>query len=308
MKHKSIVSVVQVTRSLNDAVNKMLYLSDFQVPSHSDIVIKINLCALRTFETGATTDPRILKALINVLKDNYDVKTITVVESDSTAHDANLLFYLLGFKELSEKLGFQFVNLSCDTFIKKQINGYRFKEVRVPSVIANADYFITLAKLKTHGDVGISCALKNQFGCYPYPRKIEYHKFLIDAIVDANLAMKPDFAIIDGVISMIGSGGPTFGLPFKSNILISSKDIVAADTVCAKILGFNPTKLSLIRKAATKKIGNMNYTLRLAGLKSLPLLGEEDYFDRFILRSLVPLFKLKITRRILGFYVKLLSK
>lgn len=48
--------------------------------------------------------------------------------------------------------------------------------------------------------VVISCSLKNQFRCYPYTKKTKYHKHLISAIIDANLAMKPNFSVVDGVI------------------------------------------------------------------------------------------------------------
>jgi uncharacterized protein (DUF362 family) len=306
-EHKSIVVVMRVDIPSEDKISELLRLSDAKIPSHSNIVIKINLSSLRTYETGATTDPRILKALINVLRKQYCAKNITVVESNSTGHNASLLFHLLGFKHLSEELNFQFVNLSDDICIKRQIDGYSFKEVCVPSVIANADYFISLAKLKTHELTGISCALKNQFGCYPYAKKIKYHKFLINAIIDANIAMKPDLAIIDGIISMIGSGGPTFGLPFRANILIGSKDPVAADAVCARILGLDPTKLDLIRKAVAKKIGTINYSIRLAGFDAIPSLPTEADFEIFIRRLLRTLLRFRILK-VSSYFINLLSR
>jgi uncharacterized protein (DUF362 family) len=306
-KHKSIVAVMRVVIPSEIEVSELLRLSDAQIPDHSNIVIKINLSSLRTLETGATTDPRVLKALVNVLRDQYCANNITVVESNSTAHDASLLFHLLGFKHLSEELNFRFMNLSDDTYIKKQIDGYSFKEVCVPSVIANADYFISLAKLKTHELTGISCTLKNQFGCYPYARKIEYHNFLINAIIDANIAMRPDLALIDGVISMIGSGGPTFGLPFRANILIGSKDPVAADAVCARILGLDPIKLDLIRKAVAKKIGTTDYSIRLSGLSALPSLPTEANLEKFIRKSLRTLLRFRVLR-IPSYLVSLLSR
>jgi hypothetical protein len=54
--------------------------------------VKINLCDYRSAESGATTDPRALEALIIVLKQWYPSATITIAENDATSVDASLNF------------------------------------------------------------------------------------------------------------------------------------------------------------------------------------------------------------------------
>ena len=98
------------------------------------------------------------------------------------------------------------------------------------------------SSMKTHSITKISCALKNQFGCIPIKRKVQFHPHIDDVIVDANLAMKPNFSIIDGIIGLGGAQGPIWGPPIHSKTIIASPD-----TVCAKILGFHPNFIGHIK-------------------------------------------------------------
>ncbi len=43
--------------------------------------------------------------------------------------------------------------------------------------------------------------------------KKKFHTNLDDVIVDSNLAMKPDFCIVDGIVAMGGTKGPNDGVP-----------------------------------------------------------------------------------------------
>ena len=220
-------------------------------------MIKINLCNFRPYDSGATTDPRVLSALIQYIQGNWRNTEIYIAESDATSTNADLLFKWLGFQDLASKLGVKTLNLSKDEKVKVKIKGRHFKSIRVSKTLLEADYFISLAKMKTHLLTKITCILKNQFGAIPYKRKIRFHPFLDDAIVDANIAMKPDFSIVDGIISMQTEKGPTYGMPIKTNLLIAGKDPVAVDATCARVMGFNPYFIGSIRKASRAGLGSM---------------------------------------------------
>jgi len=102
-------------------------------------------------------------------------------------------------------------------------------------------YFITMAKMKTHSLTKISCALKNQYGCLMEKRKIKFHRFLDDAIMDANLAMRPDFCLVDGIVGLGTARGPVWGIPINARSIVAGSDPVAVDCVCAKIMGLIPS-------------------------------------------------------------------
>ena len=87
-----------------------------------------------------------------------------------------------------------------------------------------------------------------------------FHKNLNTIIADVNLAMKPDLCIVDGIVSMAG-GGAIYGNPIKSNLLITGKDPVSVDSVCAKIFDYNPSRIGHIQKAKKIGVGTDNYIL-----------------------------------------------
>ena len=72
--------------------------------------------------------------------------------------------------------------------------------------------------------------------------------------------MKPDFCLVDGILSM-GGGGPTYGIPLKSNIIISGTDPVSVDAVCARIVGYNPKRIGHIKNAEKLGVGSTKYIL-----------------------------------------------
>ena len=241
------------------------------------ISIKINLCDARTADTGAITHPLFLDALLRYLRETLgDSVTINVVESDATVASPDLFIEWFGFLPVLKRWNANYINLSKDKKILKKIDGRVFHNLTVPLTIAQSDCFISLAKLKTISSTKITCALKNQFGCIPYKKKIQLHAYLDDAIVDANLAMPPDLSIVDGIIAHVGDKGPTFGRPIPANIFVVGNDPVAVDSFCAKMLGFNPFFVGHIRKAARAKVGSMdNYSIKFSGLSKMPHIDSE---------------------------------
>jgi uncharacterized protein (DUF362 family) len=225
---------------------------------HLPVVIKVNLCAARTPETGAITHPLMLDALLHYLRDLDRDGKITVVESEATAARPHIFKDWFGFTPILEKYNAEWCNLSKADSVVKHVDGRFLKEIPVPVIFENS-FFITLPKLKTHVLTGITCCLKNQFGCLQKVRKVTYHKHLDDVIVDANLAMKPDFCVVDGIIAMGGNLGPGVGVPIPLNAIICGNDPVAVDAFCARLVGFNPSRLGHIRKAADSKLGSTRY-------------------------------------------------
>lgn len=258
------------------------------------ISIKINLCDARTPDTGAITDPVFLDALLRYLRKKCgDSVEINVVESEATVAMPNLFIEWFGFVPVLKKWGASFVNLSKDKTVIKEIDGLAFKKFAVPSTIARSDVFISLSKLKTIGLTKITCALKNQFGCIPRKKKIDFHRSLDNVIVDANLVMRPDLSIVDGIIAHVGSKGPAFGRPVPANLIVIGNDPVATDSFCAKVFGFNPYFVGHIRKAAKAKIGVLRgYDVVLRGFSETPRVNSEfNLPEVYFIKMAVGLFK-----------------
>ena len=259
-----LISVLKVHHvgDIANLISKSFDLwTDINLDSNSRVLIKPNLCSIKSHETGTTTDPRVVEEIIKYLKNKFSVSDISIVESDGSQVLADLAFELLGYRKLAEKLNVKLVNLSKVPFSVKTFSENAFmKEIKVPILFQDADFFISVPKIKTHMDCYMTCALKNQYGCNPYWRKTIYHKRLDDAVVDLNNAFKPDLVVVDGIVAMDGRRGPTDGVPLRMNTLIIGRDSVAIDHFVATLMGINPKKVPYILEAERRGLGTTKYT------------------------------------------------
>lgn len=275
LRAKVLVLRANLDDSLYDSIKSCFAFFEKDVPHNaSKIAIKLNLCSFRTPETGVVSHPYVTEQLLKSLRNKYRNAEIYLVEGNSSQADADLLFRYLGFEEMAKKYDANCVNISKDPKVTKFIDGYHLKKMKVAKTLANADFFISHPKLKTHSLCKMTCGLKNQFGCIPIRNRSRFHKVLDEVIVDVNLAFKPDFVLVDGIIAH-GGMGPITGIPKRLGLLVAGADVVAVDCVCAKLLGLYPYFVGHIRKAARKKIGVMNFDV--SGLKLENLRSNMDF-------------------------------
>jgi uncharacterized protein (DUF362 family) len=235
-------------------------LEDLALNSDSAVVIKPNLCAIRTPETGTTTDVRVVEAIVYELKRRFDVSDISIIESDGAQVLADMAFKLLGYERVLSKLNVKLVNISKVLYSVREFPENVFiKKLKVPKIIEEADLLVSVPKIKTHDLCTFTGALKNQYGCNPYPRKTIYHKHLDDVIVDFNLIFRPDVIIVDGIVAMEGHKGPTEGVPIRMNTLIFGRDPVAVDHLICRLIGIDPDSVRYLIEAERRGVGNTNY-------------------------------------------------
>jgi uncharacterized protein (DUF362 family) len=267
----SFVSCVKIQKdtlnSMKQAIIDSLDLIEYSFTKGTkNVVIKPNLCYYWDYTTGQTTDPNFIAALIEVIREKIFPKTnISIVESDASAMRCNYAFKMLGYEKLSEDYKVNLVNLSEDKAKTVEVysGGYNFK-FQIPQTIQNADLKINIPKIKySVPKVKMTCALKNIFGCNPYPKKFKYHPQLGEVIVALNKALNFDLCIIDG--------NRVSGIqPRRIGLVMASKDPVAIDVAAAKIAGINPKSIRYLQLAAKEGIGTTDIIPR-----GLPL----DYFE-----------------------------
>jgi uncharacterized protein (DUF362 family) len=266
------VAVVRVSENYGDPIRKALNL--ISEPKHlkSPVLIKPNICVDHDRSGESNTGTRIVEAVIKEILKKDEKITIRIVESDSGGKLADEAFEKLGYRKLEEKFrekGFdvKLVNLSREETALVNFNGLYFKQLRVPKILLQPKYFISIPKAKMHSLTYITGALKNQFGCLPEKGKDQYHRYINEVIVDINKLIKPDLNIIDGRVWMEGVvDGPIK----KLGVLICSKDPVAADAIMARLVNFNPEKIKHVSLAEKHGVGSMNPTVlgeRIENLK-----------------------------------------
>ncbi len=256
----SLVSLVRIrNENLGEAISRSLDLIGFKFPNGiRNVVIKPNLCYYLDYTTGYTTDPSFVAAYAEVLRNRISKRLkIYVVESDASAMKCKYAFRMLGYDKMTRRCGLELVNLSEDKSekVQVQIKDLNFS-FRVPSTIQKADLLINIPKLKYMvRTVKITCALKNIFGCIPYPSKFRYHEKLGETIVAINKIVKPDLCTVDGNV-VYGDGTRKLGLT------MSSRDGVSIDAACAKILGISPRRIKYLLIAEKEKLGHISFETR----------------------------------------------
>jgi uncharacterized protein (DUF362 family) len=252
----SLVSYVKALGSTNtdikQAIEKSLDLVEYSFEKEiRNVVIKPNLCYYWDYSTGQTTDPNFVAELIDVIrhKVSHNVN-VSVIESDASAMKCKYAFKVLGYEKMANHHDVTLVNLSEENTreVNVRVEDQSFS-FNVPLIIQNADLRINVPKIKYMIKTKISCALKNIFGCNPYPNKFKYHKMLDETIVALNKIMKFDLCILDGII-VFGSQ------PCKLGLVMASQDPVALDVAAARIAGVNPSSVRHIMLANQEGIGN----------------------------------------------------
>lgn len=269
----SAVSFVKINKKdMKHAILSALDLIGYSYPKKArNIVIKTNLCYYWDYSTGQTTDPRFIGALIETIRQEISSNVnISVVEADASAMKCRHAFKFLGYEQLANKYDVNLVNLTEDSSdpVNVKVGGQHFRFM-VPRIIQNADLRINVTKIKYSLDeIKITCALKNIFGCNPYPKKFIYHSKLSETIVAINKAMKFDLCLVDGNI-VVGSGVRKIGL------VMAGEDPVAIDSAAANIAGVNPRSVPYLKLASKEGIGTMKFIE-----KGLPLNYFKDRYPR----------------------------
>ena len=238
----------QIGKSLDEALNLIAY----KFPSKADsVLIKPNLCYYWDAGTGQTTDPKVVEAIIDYVREKYgnDVK-IRVAEADASAMRTKYAFKMLGYEKLAQEKKIELSNLSEGELEEKTVSvGSREMKFKVSPLLLNSDLFINVPKPKLMRVVKITCAMKNIFGCIGTPRKVVYHKYLNEAVVGINKVLRPHLTIVDG---LVGSGRFTTRL----NLLMASDNIFSVDWVAAKLMGVKPSGVKFLQLSIKEKMGD----------------------------------------------------
>jgi len=252
--------------SIKKAIREAFSLIDYSLPKAEKIVIKPNMCYYWDWSTGQTTDPLFVVALIGLLREEIssDVE-IYIVESDASAMRCKYAFKYLGYEKLAKDYNVNLVNLSEveaeKVTVKVEDEVFEFS---VPRIVRDADLCVNVPKMKYMFFTKISAALKNIFGCNPYPKKFEYHSKLDKVIVGLNKVMSFDLHVLDG-LTVCGSKTLRLGL------VMASQDPVAIDAVAAKIMGVNLRSVFHLRLAEKEGLGKTSFVVKGVDI---------DYFRR----------------------------
>jgi uncharacterized protein (DUF362 family) len=256
----SLIGLTKIDRNdIKKAIDDSLRLVDYTFAKNlQKVVIKFNACYYWDYSTGQTTDPRFVSSLIELIREKTSTSVdIVLVESDASAMKCKYAFRFLGYEKLANESNVRLVNLSEEAGETVTVEcDSRTHQFVIPKILQEADLCINLPKIKyAMKGIELTCALKNIYGCNPFPQKSKYHSQLGNVIVALNKAMPFQLCIVDGnIVSGIK--------PRKLGLVMASMDPVAIDAASARIAGINPLKIKYLKLAAKEGVGSLTYKIR----------------------------------------------
>ena len=254
----SLVSVVKGKRGL-EPVFQAMELIPFKetLESYETVLVKPNLITGHTFETGITTDPIVVEAVILKLLE-LD-KRVKVVETEGGITSPDEAIIETGMIEVIERLGVEYINMGkLDDKVELEVENPRALERFKVARIAVESAIVTVPSMKTLSHTTITMGLKNMFGMLTTRNKYSLHKLGTNNFVyDICKTLPPTLSVIDGFYGKSG-GGPWSGTPVKMDTIIASVDPVAADATGARCIGVDPHTIDHVRWLHEAGIGEID--------------------------------------------------
>ncbi len=160
---------------------------------------------------------------------------------------------------LKEAAGPHYRNFSKNLMVVELQEPFK-RKVAVLKDVMDADVYISLPKMKTHGLTMLSGSVKNNFGLLAGAQKSWYHYYSVKPEIFARIIIEmfrlrpPDLVIMDGILAMEGYG-PASPETRWVNKVLASNDAVALDTVLAQMVGFRIQDVPYLQLAKKVRLG-----------------------------------------------------
>jgi len=220
------------------------------------VLIKPNLLSAKAPERAITTHPAVVEAVVEEVK-RCGAMPIVGDSPGGALRGVTRVWRNTGMEEACKKSGAKLVGFEASGSSSLSMNGRSYS---ISSPIVDADFIISLPKLKTHTLEVYTGAVKNMFGSVPGFAKSELHKLcpkpyeFAEVLVDIFSLTKPGLNIMDGILAMEGPG-PSSGKPRWLGVLLVSKDGVAMDLATSRIIGADPLEIPTNKVALSRRLG-----------------------------------------------------
>jgi uncharacterized protein (DUF362 family) len=265
-------SIVVVSKGEDPFRTTERVLRRFPLPDlkGKNVLIKPNAARLAFPGEGVTTHPAVVAATVKHLK-KQGAGRIVIGESCIFGVDAQEAFRVTGMKEISGKNRVELHDLDQGSPMEIVVPGGKvIKKIKVPALLKEFDFIISIPVMKTHMHTQVTLSLKNMKGLLWRREKARFHQLRYDqkvtggykeldiAISEMASVLSPHLAIIDGTMGMEGMG-PAYGRRKKVGVIVAGNPAVSADAVAARLMGFSPEAIPHLKLSAEKGLGEVRW-------------------------------------------------
>jgi len=239
---------------------KLVY--DFTLNSSDKILIKPSIIEPAYAYQAVDTNPKVLDALINYLKEQ-GINDIVIGEQSMIGNDVMAGAKKSGILDICKKHRISFIDLSKTEYVEKMLDGFNFRIAKE----AIERKIINVPVMKTNSQISISGAMENMVRIVDEKTQKNMFKFDIEKTLPKLIKALPRFLTIgDATIGLQAQGPTILGEPAFLNLLFLSKDPVALDTVFAE--AFMLEIPNYLKEANLIGAGNNN-------TKTIEIIGDE---------------------------------
>lgn len=227
-----------------------------------DVYIKPNLVAGAWPDDGITTDPQVVRAIVDTAL-AAGALSVHIIES-RPYRDWNATGYQF-FDTYHPQVFLESISLWPLSYVPVP-GGMAYDHLYLATALLDPNVvFISAAKLKTHSQAHITLTQKNLFGL---PSRVLYYdeetggfgrwgmhaRSVPQTTVDLTRARPIDFAVVDGIIGMEGMG-PRFGDPVRMDLVLAGCNAQAVDVIGTEVMGIDPQQVLHLVYAGLKGMG-----------------------------------------------------
>jgi len=234
---RAVVAMSRTGYTTLDAVARCLdAIGPHRLGADTKVLLKPNLVFEMPASTGVVTNPQVTEAVIIYLLDNgVQAKNISVGDGAAIGFDTLRAAKKSGHEDLCARYRVRFIDfLKSDYVERTSEEAPDAISYRIAREVFEHDLLINLPVVKTHFQVGISCALKNMKGVVAAETRKRMHRRDIHmTIAEMSSLLPPYLTVADGTIGLEGMGPSVLGTPAHFGLVLASRDPVALDaTVC----------------------------------------------------------------------------
>lgn len=245
------------------------------------VLLKVNLLMKKSPEEATTTHPIFVKALSDILLESgYDVLIADSPGGPFNHKALSGIYKACGYDEYFGE-GSKILNWNFEGNEIRNDECKILKNMTVVDFLNDVDKVISVSKLKTHGMMKFTGAVKNMFGTIPGVLKAQYHFTLpkhddfADMLLDVCINANPVLSFMDGIVGMEGAG-PSAGNPVDIGVVLAADSPYDLDRVAVEMLGIEGRSVPTIAASIDRKLTSDN-------LDDIELLGED--YRKYILNE-----------------------
>ena len=225
------------------------------------VLLKPNLVEPTRAIPHMTTHPSVICAASEVFR-KWGAR-VSVGEAPGHVRDTEMALIESGVGEALRDSQLPFADLNYQQVDWRRNRGRvsPLKGIYLPQSVLEADWVVSIPKMKTHHWVGVTCSMKNLYGVLPgikygWPKNVLHHNGIPETVVDINATLPNTIGIVDGIDCMEGDG-PILGSLKKMGLVCVGRNLPALDATVARIMGLEPSRISYLSLAAGR-LGPVN--------------------------------------------------